>query len=862
MSLDRITQKLNQEFESNFSGTHKVVYWEDSKKEYFEFVQTLEIPDVRVLILDGNNFYRSKIDYEENSQTSDYLIYAPFLALNEKFKENWLLDVYFYANKFRPDRVSQIIDDLNLPNTVQIREVVTKYTKFFERQDRIKKFLKYNHLIKNAIDLQLCILATIVSSPEVKLDSIVFEVLNDNLDVNGNKKIDDIKKFGNFEDFINLIYIKYGYEYTDDKPFTNFAAHLFVSGLGVSINIERFPFFKPFFDEKHSENCYSAVRSWAEDTTKKNDLFIIAKTLEGMLQLNEKLKSNQINDLEKLDLFPIFNEVFVLKLSEGLYQNTINPTDVEKFILVRRESLWFDEVREYMEVIGHAASLIKFKQNHQNIKDYNSIKNNWDNYINDYYLMDTYYRKCYTTYFQSLNQIHSDLEDAIKDLLNYIEKLYKNWFLDDLGSSWNDSIKDKLKESYWFENIPKQKDFYFDHVSKTLASNKNVYVIISDALRFEVAKELEQTIKSQLKFQTNMYSMQGIFPSITKLGMAALLPHDQLKLEDDLEVTLDDLPCNDLVSRNKILLKRGKVAHSMSSKNFVDLKRQERSSLLKDKEVVYLYHDVIDAVGDHLSSEKNTFKACEEAIIELRNIVRIILNESLSNTVVITSDHGFVYTYEPLMEFDKISKDYIGTDIKTIARRYAITTDKSNSDFIQDVSLGHLNEKLHAVTPRQYVRFKAQGGGINYVHGGVSLQEIVVPVLKVEKIKGEKSNISLNYAKVDLVSQSKKISNRIFSLDFVQTEAVNDRNQSAKYVIMFKDINGKIVSDQQTITADRTSSSPEDRRFRLRFCLQDGNYDNTMYFNLHIYQQNDKELVESCKIPFEISILFSGDFDL
>jgi hypothetical protein len=300
----------------------------------------------------------------------------------------------------------------------------------------------------------------------------------------------------------------------------------------------------------------------------------------------------------------------------------------------------------------------------------------------------------------------------------------------------------------------------------------------------------------------------------------------------------------------------------MSSKNFVDLKRQERSSLLKDKEVIYIYHNVIDAVGDSLVTEGKTFEACEEAINELKNIVRIILNESLSNTVIVTSDHGFVYTYEPLMEFDKISKEFIGTDTKTIAKRYAITLNRSKNEFIQDVSLSHINEKLHAVTPQQYVRFKAQGGGVNYVHGGVSLQEIVVPVLKVEKIKGEKSNISVNYAKVDLVSQSKKISNRIFSLDFVQTEAVNDRNQSAKYVIMFKDINGKIVSDQQTITADRTSSSPEDRRFRLRFCLQDGNYDNTMYFNLHIYQQNDKELVESSKIPFEISILFSGDFDL
>ena len=135
-------------------------------------------------------------------------------------------------------------------------------------------------------------------------------------------------------------------------------------------------------------------------------------------------------------------------------------------------------------------------------------------------------------------------------------------------------------------------------------------------------------------------------------------------------------------------------------------------------------------------------------------------------------------------------------------------------------------------------------------------------LFRSEKIKGERVISSYNPVKVDLVTQSKKVTNRIFSLDFVQTESVNDRNQSAKYSVVFKDINGRVVSDQQTITADRTSTSPEDRRFRLRFCLHDGNYDSTMYFNLHVYLQNEKEQLEVNKIPFEISILFSGDFDL
>ena len=40
------------------------------------------------------------------------------------------------------------------------------------------------------------------------------------------------------------------------------------------------------------------------------------------------------------------------------------------------------------------------------------------------------------------------------------------------------------------------------------------------------------------------------------------------------------------------------------------------------------------------------------------------------------------------------------------------------------------DQKLNALIPKENLRFKAAGGGINYVHGGASLQEVVIPVIK------------------------------------------------------------------------------------------------------------------------------------
>ena len=47
-------------------------------------------------------------------------------------------------------------------------------------------------------------------------------------------------------------------------------------------------------------------------------------------------------------------------------------------------------------------------------------------------------------------------------------------------------------------------------------------------------------------------------------------------------------------------------------------------ALVKGMDVVYIYHDTIDEAG-HL--EKSIFGACDEAIDELKNVVRIITNE-------------------------------------------------------------------------------------------------------------------------------------------------------------------------------------------------------------------------------------------
>ena len=85
------------------------------------------------------------------------------------------------------------------------------------------------------------------------------------------------------------------------------------------------------------------------------------------------------------------------------------------------------------------------------------------------------------------------------------------------------------------------------------------------------------------------------------------------------------------------------------------------------------YHDTIDEASH--TSDTAVFAACDKAISELKNLVRIIVNEFGGTNILITADHGFLYTYSPLKEEDKVDKrgffdvDVTNSDI-TKKRKY------------------------------------------------------------------------------------------------------------------------------------------------------------------------------------------------
>lgn len=83
------------------------------------------------------------------------------------------------------------------------------------------------------------------------------------------------------------------------------------------------------------------------------------------------------------------------------------------------------------------------------------------------------------------------------------------------------------------------------------------------------------------------------------------------------------------------------------------MKQSQRRELVSGADVVYIYHNTIDAVGDKANTEHQVFEACADALEELKNLVRLIVNSMSGSKILITADHGFLYAHEPLTESEK-----------------------------------------------------------------------------------------------------------------------------------------------------------------------------------------------------------------
>lgn len=858
MDLEMIIRDLNKRFAAPLPEFYKrrIIFWYDEDREFEDKLEDIEIANAKLLVLTGTNNFVAKKLLNVDDITSNYLVYSPITY--ESLEDDWLLNIELYSEEFRADLISIWMNEMELPATPDFRRLVKSYKKFFGAQPRRAAFTKLNKGITTASQMHLAVMAAICGTTDMQPGSIVQAVIRGGTNMASNEVFQSLISYGAEEPFWALVKQASGYNEGADASIERMITHILLTATTRTLRIEYLAGLDSFISTPHQAWCYDFVSEWiAEEETP--ELIEILRSVEEELNLRKRFQQIPMEDLVRTEVFPCVNECILTQLMTEISNHIINVDVITRTVEKRRTLAWYDEVKCYYEGILQVAKMQAFFLEHSAGFHTVEARKVWKEYTEDYYQMDTYYRQYHLAFGKSLTVGNDHLDDLFKQVTDKVEGLYTHWFLGELGNNWSDACADELAQYGRVLEVPQQVDFY----GQIKDEDNRIFVIISDAFRYEVAASLAEQLRRETQSKVALRACAGIFPTVTKFGMAALLPHKELTVEErssgGLQILADGMS-TEAGNRDKVLKTANRNSVALKYTDIAPMKRAERSALVKGMDVVYIYHDKVDEASH--TSDSMVFPACDDAIEEIKNIVRIIRNEFSGTRVYITADHGFLYTYSPLSEDAKVDKTTPSEQDVEIDRRYLITRKGATPDYLLPVKF--MDDRYDAFAPRASVRIKKKGGGLNFVHGGISLQEMVVPIIEYHYLRNDSKAYQRNKAKYDtrpvevgLLSASRKISNMIFSLNFYQKEAVGDNRSAANYLLYFVDSNGKQISDTAKIIADKTNENGQERTFRCSFNLKSLKYDNRASYYLVIADETGLQMPQ--KEEFQIDIAFAVD---
>ena len=858
MDSEKIVQELNQRFAAPLPEFYKrrIVFWYDEDKEFEDKLDEIVLTNAKLIALTGTNNFEVKKLLGVDDITSNYLVYCPLSY--DKPEDNWLIDIELYSEEFRADLISIWMDEMGMPATPALRKQVKAYRKYFNAKNRRDKIAGQSKAPTVPAQLHMAVMGAIANIKDVTPGAIIKEVLKAGLDSNSNDLYGEFVNYGADTAFWSMVQQGTGYV-AEQQDLAQLATHIILTAATRTMRLEYLAGLDQFISSPHQAYCFDLVSDWlhSEDNDQLNE---IARTIEDELKLPKRFMKLEVDNLVDTECFPCLHEVILIKLMTEISDHIIDVDVIKRTVEKRRTCIWYEEVKDFYEGILQVANMQEFFKEHTTGFHSAEAKRVWKEYTDEYYKMDTYYRLFHKSYGESLKAFNPNLHDLFSHVMEKVEGLYTNWFLGQLGGNWSSVCAEELAKYGKILEIPQQTDFYR---SKIKNSDSRVFVIISDALRYEVAATLTEQLRRETQSKVDLNSMQAIFPTITKFGMAALLPHEQLSAEQhgDIIKVMADGQSTDSNYRDKVLKAANPNSIAVKYNDIITAKRADRSAMVKGQEVVYIYHDTIDEASH--TADTMVFPACDDAIVELKNLVRIIVNDFGATNIIITSDHGFLYTYSPLKEDDKIDKSGFVNRIVEYGRRFAIMMKGDDPEYLQKVEFLEDTTEYNAFAPMGNVRIKMNGGGLNFVHGGTSLQEMVVPVIEYHYLRNNSKEYQRNKQKYDtkpvelgLLSATHKVSNMIFSLNFYQKEPVGDNREAATYQLYFTDSSGKQISDIQKIIADKTSDNGQERTFRCSFNLKSLKYDSKEIYYLVIADENG--LVTS-REEFQIDIAFAVD---
>jgi len=785
--VEKIESIIRKQFEK-----HRIVVWYDEKGEFATELWLQNHGDINILTIDNNEFgIKHKILIEDPK--GKYLLYRS--GPKPPITENWLADILLSNTELQIDQSSLWLNDLGLGR--EFIEITTQFTEFFKnnkRTEALKKLLTVEDT-KNRIKLKMLAVCAV---SDARWDDIVMQLLSEEA-LGKNEKYNVIVKSG-----LDVFYweqVKKILGYDPAKPtIKDFAIEMFNTAFTTALNE------KATLD---SEAIY-LLKRWKDHNQHKKAFREFSANCAQWLGVEQKILAKKIRELIDIDFFELVERKILSDLNQAILTSTITAGEAEQIIRQRSMSHWYDDFRDEYACLENAVQFFTMIKTSELSID--TFDDGLEKYKSHLYKLDVYYRK-FIYHYQKANQ-----PTLLNQLYEELENHYLNKYLNKMNTQFSAGIS-KLKQ--WNSSVvAKQDRFWEQNIDSYQKMNKKIFVIISDGLRYEIASELMSLIRQEDRYEAEIVPMLGMLPSYTQLGMAALLPNDKISIAEDTtgNVLVDGQSSSGKDNRAKIIDNKVPGKALLMKIDEVLVKSSEDSKkLYRDYDVIYIYQNRIDAVGDKQVTEGKVFQEAEATMNELIDAIHRLTSGN-ANNIIITADHGFLYQQRELDNTDFMSETDVSGKIMYKDRRFILGKElKSESNLLHFHSnqLG-LEGSMEVMIPMANQRMRLSGSGSRYVHGGASLQEIMIPVLRINK----KRISDVEFVDVDLISAGGRIiSTGQLVINLYQKEPVSDKMQSVTLRIGVYNQQDELISEEKTIPFDYTSDSPRDREITCKLLL-------------------------------------------
>ncbi|MDD5370770.1 MAG: PglZ domain-containing protein [Anaerolineaceae bacterium] len=359
---------------------------------------------------------------------------------------------------------------------------------------------------------------------------------------------------------------------------------------------------------------------------------------------------------------------------------------------------------------------------------------------------------------------HFELDQPAHDSLMKLVALAEQRYSDVVQEQAQHFIRGFEAAGFTFPGILQQSKIYVECVDPAAKKGKTAYFWV-DAFRYEMAQELAAQLSSEWKQQ--LTPALATVPTITEVGMAALLPGADQGVtlisagNGKLGAMIKGVPFKTRVDRVKYFENKGTGPVVVTVLNEIaPLKEKHlRTRLLEANLVLVTATEEIDGLWENQSHMARSLQ--DHVFEQLRRGIRSLFGLGYRQ-IIITADHGFL-AGESLVLGEPV--DPPGGETADLHRRVWVGKGGAAiQGFLRKpISAFGLGGDLELVTSYGLACFKVGGSSTEYFHGGLSLQEMVIPVLSLTA-GAETLEMGKSPFRWEIGLGSKKISTRFFSV--------------------------------------------------------------------------------------------------